>query len=81
MMLTILWFVLIYGMIGFVFAVPFVFRGVDQIDPAAKNASFGFRMLIIPGSLLFWPLLLWRWWFRVVPREEWGQHRKGHRQV
>jgi hypothetical protein len=80
-MLAILWFILIYGMIGFVFSVPFAFRGVDQIDPVAKNGSLGFRMLIIPGCLLFWPLLLWCWWFRKVPREEWSEHRKGNRQA
>lgn len=47
--------------IGAAFAAVFVTRGVDRIDPMARGAGWGFRMLILPGSALFWPLLLVRW--------------------
>ncbi|HXI69874.1 MAG TPA: hypothetical protein VNN22_05890 [Verrucomicrobiae bacterium] len=46
---------------GFIFAVPFVLSGVKQIDPHAAQGSRGFRLLIIPGTMAFWPLLLRRW--------------------
>jgi hypothetical protein len=46
---------------GFVFAVPFVLFGVKKIDPHAAHATWGFRLLILPGCLIFWPLLLRRW--------------------
>jgi len=47
--------------IGATFAVPFVVRGVDRIDPMARGAGWGFRLLIAPGATVFWPLLLVRW--------------------
>jgi hypothetical protein len=53
--------ILAYLVIGLIFAVPFAFVGAKKIDPAAVEGSFCFRLLIIPGSVVFWPLLLKRW--------------------
>jgi len=50
-----------YLAMGAVFAMVFVARGVDRIDPMARGAGWGFRALIVPGSVLLWPLLLVRW--------------------
>lgn len=47
---------------GVVFAVPFVVRGVDRIDPAARLSRWGFRIAILPGAVALWPILLRRWW-------------------
>jgi hypothetical protein len=47
--------------IGAAFAMAFVSRGVDRIDPMATGTGWGFRLLILPGSAMFWPLLLVRW--------------------
>ncbi len=46
---------------GLVFAVLFALIGVKEIDPHAAHGSWGFRVLIIPGTMAFWPLLLRRW--------------------
>jgi hypothetical protein len=51
----------LYAALGFVFAVAFVCAGVKQIDTQAVGTSIGFRILIFPGSVAFWPLLLRRW--------------------
>jgi len=51
----------IYPACGLVFAVPFALVGVKRIDPHAAQGSWGFRLLIIPGTMAFWPLLLLRW--------------------
>jgi len=48
----------IYLALGFLFALYFAFRGANKIDPGAASGSWGFRLLIIPGTCLFWPLLL-----------------------
>lgn len=51
----------VYLSIGLLFAVPFVSRGVNSIDEGAVNAGWGFRLIIIPGTVLFWPALLNKW--------------------
>jgi hypothetical protein len=66
-----------YLALGSVFAVAFVTHGVDRIDPMARGAGWGFRALILPGSVLFWPLLLVRWAAgSVAPPVETNAHRR-----
>jgi hypothetical protein len=68
----------IYLACGLIFAVPFALVGVKRIDPHAVQGSWGFRLLIIPGTLAFWPLLLRRWLKGVhEPPEECYAHRRG----
>jgi hypothetical protein len=61
---------------GLLFAIPFVLAGVKKIDPHAAGGSWGFRVLILPGTMFLWPLLA-RGWFggRHEPPEEWNAHR------
>jgi hypothetical protein len=62
---------------GLLFAVPFVVFGVKRIDPHANQGSWGFRLLVIPGTMAFWPLLLRRWVKGVhEPPEECTAHRQ-----
>ena len=49
----------IYGLIGIVFAIYFVSRGVTQLDADTKGSKVMFRLLIFPASVALWlPLLL-----------------------
>jgi len=66
----------LYLLGGLVFAIPFVLVGVRRIDPHAAHGSWGFRVLIVPGTMLFWPLLARRW-IRGIhePPEEDNPHR------
>lgn len=50
-----------YLAVGLLFAIAFAWRGCQRIDPAAKDGTIGFRILIVPGAAALWPLLLWRW--------------------
>lgn len=50
-----------YAGLGLLFAVPFVWFGVQRLDSEAQGSGIGFRFLIIPGAAAFWPLLLCRW--------------------
>lgn len=63
MMLANLFVVLLslYCIFGLVFSFLFAFYGVKKIDPNAKEATIGFRLLIVPGALSLWPLLAMRW--------------------
>jgi hypothetical protein len=66
-----------YVALGAAFAVPFVALGVQRVDPAAAGASWGFRLLILPGTVLLWPLLLGRWASgSVTPPVESNAHRR-----
>ena len=51
----------IYLLLGFLFAIPFIIKGVLQIDEGAHGSGWGFRIIIIPGTMVFWPLLLKKW--------------------
>lgn len=57
MIATLLILLAAYFVMGFLFAIPFVLVGVKRIDPHATHGSWGFRALIIPGSMFLWPLL------------------------
>lgn len=65
----------VYSSIGLVFALVFVVRGVSRIDPAAVDGSIGFRILIVPGVVAFWPVLMRRHLNRMSPPEERNAHR------
>jgi hypothetical protein len=60
----------VYLAIGFVFMIPFIIRGANKIDEGAHGGSVGFRIIIIPGVIIFWPLLLRKWL-----RANAGEHR------
>jgi hypothetical protein len=72
-------FLILLGMYlacGLVFAIPFALIGVKRIDPHAAHGSWGFRLLIVPGTMALWPLLLHRWVKGIhQPPEEQNPHR------
>ena len=51
----------LYFITGIIFAVAFVIRGVNTIDPVAATASLKVRLLWLPGSCVLWPVLLLKW--------------------
>ena len=51
----------VYFAIGFVVALAFSLRGMGKIDPAARGAGWGFRVLVFPGLMGLWPLMVGRW--------------------
>ena len=53
--------VIVYLAAGLVFAVPFVIKGVTAVDEAATGSKWGFRLIIVPGTIVFWPVLLKKW--------------------
>ena len=65
----------IYVAAGVLFAVPFVLRGVNRIDPVAREGTWGFRLIVVPGVVALWPLLALRWLRGAQPPEERNAHR------
>ena len=72
----------IYAALGIVFAIAFVWKGVGEVDPAARQGTLGFRALIFPGVVALWPLLARRWLAGSgAPPEEKNPHRRSAREV
>ena len=66
----------LYISLGVAFAIAFVTIGVSRVDSQAIGSSLGFRILIFPGSVALWPLLLRRWMAgKSEPPEERNPHR------
>lgn len=59
----------LYAVVGCLVAVVFLLYGIDRVDPSARG-SYVFRILLIPGVIGLWPLVLWRW--RVLERSQSG---------
>lgn len=51
----------LYLAAGAVFALAFLLFGLTRIDHGAKGAGLGFRLMILPGLIALWPLMLIRW--------------------
>jgi hypothetical protein len=51
----------LYLAVGLVFALAFVFSGIERIDPGARGSSLGFRLIVLPGAATLWPVLALRW--------------------
>ena len=67
----------VYAGLGFVFALAFVWVGVQRLDSEAQDSGVGFRLLILPGVAAFWPMLLYRWTQHVTePPFEDNPHRR-----
>ncbi|HLK27642.1 MAG TPA: hypothetical protein VKT28_03620 [Puia sp.] len=51
----------IYLICGFVFAIAFVTKGINKVDEGAHGSTIGFKIIIIPGVIVFWIFLLKKW--------------------
>jgi len=58
---TILGLGLLYLTSGLLFGVPFIAAAVGRVDDAARDSPITFRLLILPGTVVFWPFLAARW--------------------
>ena len=51
----------IYLLGGILFVIPFLMIGLEKIDEGAHGSTIGFKIIIIPGVIVFWPVLLSKW--------------------
>lgn len=73
-----------WGIIGAVVAALFIAIGIGRVDENAAG-SYTFRVLLIPGVILLWPLVLWRWAVLEMGRDDWRKRhappRRAHAKV
>lgn len=51
----------IYLLIGIVFYFPFISKGVHTFDDGVRSAPVFMKILIFPGTVALWPILLKKW--------------------
>ncbi len=51
----------VYLALGLVAAVALHLGGLRRVDPATEVAGLGFRLLITPGLVVLWPMMVARW--------------------
>lgn len=67
----------LYLGLGVLFAVPFMLLRLKKSDPDAADATWGFKLIVLPGVVLLWPALARRWMAGIdAPREERSPHRQ-----
>ncbi len=47
-----------YLIMGIIFAILFVAKGVDKVDENMHGTNWKLRLLLIPGLALLWPIML-----------------------
>ena len=62
-----LYAVLAWAVMGALVWAAFVFWGGPRVVPGVKGSSIAFRLMILPGVVLLWPIVALRWlaWSKV----------------
>ncbi len=58
-----LWILAAYLTGGLAFLIALLAKGLSKVDQNAGEVSMIFKVLIAPGIILFWPILLSKWYY------------------
>ena len=47
-----------YLVLGFLFSLVFISKWIHIVDEASHETSWSFKLTILPGCIVFWPVLL-----------------------
>ena len=64
-----------WGTVGALVALVFLVIGIDRLDEDARGAYI-FRPLLVPGVIIIWPLVLWRWYLLETGQDKWFKRYK-----
>jgi hypothetical protein len=48
----------VYPVAGIIFTIFFQIKGLSKIDEGVHGSTIGFRIIIIPGCIVFWPRVI-----------------------
>jgi hypothetical protein len=51
----------LYLIAGVLFGSFLLIKGIQKIDVTATGTGWGFRLIILPGIIILWPVLLNKW--------------------
>jgi hypothetical protein len=50
-----------YLILGIIFSIFFYQKGIEKVDEVAIGSTRGFKLIVFPGIIVFWPFLLYKW--------------------
>jgi len=59
--MLILYALIVYLLGGILFALLFITRLIHKVDKGSIGAPWSFRLIIFPGCVILWPLLLMKY--------------------
>ena len=65
---------------GSLVAIAFLALGADRVLEDARGVYL-FRVLVAPGIVLIWPIVLWRWYVRERGALDWRDHHQPRRRL
>lgn len=51
----------VYLLCGLIFSILFISKGLKQLDEGTHGTGIGFKLIILPGCIILWPLLFTKW--------------------
>lgn len=51
-----------YFVLGLIFSIPFLSRWIHLVDETTRGSGLDFKLTILPGCIVFWPILLKKLW-------------------
>ncbi len=51
----------IYLLLGVLFSIFFLWKGISKVDPGTDESGFFFKLLLFPGMCFFWFLFFTKW--------------------
>jgi len=51
----------LYAAFGLLAGLAFLLLVANRVDPIARDSSFAFRLVILPGCVGLWPVVVWKW--------------------
>ena len=56
-----LWASCVYLVVGALLGLAFLIFGIKRVDPAAIGAPITFKLIVLPGTIILWPVVLIMW--------------------
>lgn len=56
-----LFLVATYLLIGLLFSIFFLWKGISKVDANATGISISLKLLLLPGIIVFWIVFLIKW--------------------
>lgn len=60
--MIIIYTTIVYLSLGAMFSIPFLVTWIHRLHEATHESGLAFKLMILPGCIIFWPVLLKKYW-------------------